>query len=263
MKLSNRLLFASLFAGTALAQDPPCQVGMVVKAGSLNYNAKILEFISSSGLYKVQYVTGHPGEAAFVPPAGLKTCQAPPIAPVPLSWFQGVWQTFKGGGGAWAKNATSGSWKVVALDVAAGPPIRFNADGTYEWIVDQSQTLRGVWRAAAPGDLKYGYVNQYNCKGCGDRRGTVALLEKGEYGGNWLHSRVLTDTADGAALASSLGAASPTWADPPVRAGVACYWSLGMNEIIFPADTELELQTLVEDAARFHFDDGETPSSFG
>ena len=101
------------------------------------------------------------------------------------------------GGGAWAKNPNSGSWKVVALDAAAGPPIRMNADGTFEWIIDQSQTIRRRWRAAAQNELKYGYVNQYNCKLCGDKKGTVALLEKGEHDMNWLVTRVLTDTADG------------------------------------------------------------------
>ena len=141
--------FGCVVALTVCAQDPACEIGMVVKAGALNYNAKILEFNAASGLYKVQYVTGSKGDVAFVPPSGLKTCLAPPIAPVPLSWFQGVWQSYKGGGGAWAKNPNSGSWKVVALDAAAGPPIRMNADGTFEWIINQSQTIRGRWRGRA------------------------------------------------------------------------------------------------------------------
>ncbi len=168
-------------------QMPPCQIGMIVRAGALNYDAKILAFDQVKGLYKVQFVTGFKGDIEFVPPSGLKTCSAPGIAPVAESWFVGVWQLFTGGGGAWQKNPVTSSWKVVGLDAAGAPPIRINGDGTYEWVIDHSQTISGRWRKAAPSELKYGY----------EKRGTTILLVKGESGKNWLVSRELVSTTDG------------------------------------------------------------------
>ena len=41
---------------SVFAQTPPCQLGMVVRSGAMNYDAKILEFNSASGLYKVEYI---------------------------------------------------------------------------------------------------------------------------------------------------------------------------------------------------------------
>ncbi|WP_155121335.1 hypothetical protein [Bryobacter aggregatus] len=169
------------------AQNPPCQIGMVVRAGALNYDAKILEFDAAKGLYKVQYVTGYKGEIEWLAPKSLKTCHAPAIAPVARGWFVGVWQLFSGGGGAYAKNAITGSWKVIGLDVAGAPPIAIQADGTYEWIIDSKKTIHGRWRDAMSADLKYGY----------DKLGTTILLEAGADGKNWLVTRELTGTADG------------------------------------------------------------------
>jgi hypothetical protein len=172
---------------SSASQKPPCQIGMIVRAGALNYDAKILEFNPANGLYKVQFVTGYKGQIEWDPPKSLKTCTAPDIAPVPESWFAGVWQLFTGGGGAWQKNPTTGSWKVIGLDVAGAPPIRIKQDGTYEWVIDATQTIAGQWRKAAQSELKYGY----------DKRGTTILLIKAESGKNWLVSRELTGTADG------------------------------------------------------------------
>jgi hypothetical protein len=166
---------------------PACQIGMVVRAGALNYDAKILALDQSTGLYKVQFVTGYKGDVEYVPPTGLKTCKAPDIAPVDEAWFVGVWQLFTGGGGAWQKNPTTNSWKVVGLDAAGAPPIRINQDGSYEWIIDQKQTITGKWRRAAASELKYGY----------EKRGTTILLLNGESGKNWLVSRELVSTSDG------------------------------------------------------------------
>ena len=180
-------LVLALAASRPLPQDPPCQVGMTVRAGALNYDAKIVEFNAGTGLYKVQYVTGFKGDIEFLPPSDLKTCKAPPIAPVPMPWFHGVWQLNVGGGGAWQKNPTTGSWRVVGLDVAGAPPIRIAADGTYEWVINETQTIRGKWRAAAQPEFKFGY----------DKRGTVILLEHGEDGKDWLMTRELVGTADG------------------------------------------------------------------
>lgn len=107
MKLSV-LIWLGL--AVACAAGPPCQIGMVVRAGALNYDAKIL---------------------SFNPATGLKTCEAPEMAPVPVPWFVGVWHLTTGGSGAWAKNPSTGSWKVVGLDAAGAPPIRISADGSY------------------------------------------------------------------------------------------------------------------------------------
>ena len=160
---------------------------MVVRAGALNYDAKILEFDQVTGLYKVQFVTGYKGDIEFVPPTGLKTCKAPDIAPVAEPWFVGVWQLFTGGGGAWQKNPVTSSWKIVGLDAAGAPPIRIDNNGTYEWVIDSSQTITGQWRKAAASELKYGY----------EKRGTTIILIKGESGKNWLVSRVLVGTSNG------------------------------------------------------------------
>lgn len=170
----------------AWAAGPPCQIGMVVRAGALNYDAKILSFNPANGLYKVQFITGFKGDIEYVGPKGLKTCEAPEMAPVPVPWFVGVWQLTTGGGGAWAKNPTSGSWKVVGLDAAGAPPIRINADGSYEWVIDAKVTVNGRWREAAASERKYGY----------DKLGTVVFLERGEDGKNWLVSRLVTGSSD-------------------------------------------------------------------
>ena len=171
-------------AGNAM---PACQIGMVVRAGALNYDAKILEFDTVKGLYKVQYVTGYKGDIEYLAPKSLKTCKAPEIAPVAETWFVGVWQLFTGGGGAWQNNPVTSSWKVIGLDSAGAPPIRIGADGTYEWVIDSSQTVSGQWRKAASSELKYGY----------EKLGTTIILLKGESGKNWLVSRELTSTNDG------------------------------------------------------------------
>jgi hypothetical protein len=166
---------------------PPCQVGMVVRAGALNYDAKIVAIDAAKTMYKVQYVTGYKGDVEYLFPRDLKTCYAPDPAPVPEPWFIGVWQLSVGGGGAWAKNPVTGSWKVTALNVAGAPPIRISADGTYEWIIDQKQVVTGQWRRAAKSELKYGY----------EQRGTALILLKGEDGKNWLVTRQLTGNSDG------------------------------------------------------------------
>ena len=123
----------------------------------------------------------------MVPPSDLKTCTAPPIAPIAQNWFVGVWQLFKGGGGAYAQNRVTRTWKVIGLDVAGTPPIGIRTEGSYEWVTDSKSTVRGKWRSAAQSELKYGY----------DKRGTTILLERGEDGANWLVSRNLVVTADG------------------------------------------------------------------
>lgn len=180
-------LLLLLVAGVAYGQMPPCVVGMVVRAGAMNYDAKILEFSEKTGLYKVQYVTGYKGEIEYVGPKGLKTCQAPPMVPVEVGWFAGVWQLNTGGGGAWMKNPTTGSWRVKGLDSAGAPPIRINGDGTYEWVIDHSVTVKGVWRKAAANELKYGY----------EKLGTAVLIVAGESGKNWLVTREVVSTKDG------------------------------------------------------------------
>jgi hypothetical protein len=175
-----------LFA-VAKAENPPCQIGMVVRAGALNYDAKILAFNAANGLYKVQYVSGYKGDIEWVPPKGLKTCTAPAIASVPEPWFIGVWQLFTGGGGAWQKNPSTGSWKVVGLDAAGAPPIRISANGTYDWVINQTKTVAGRWRKAEQSELKYGY----------EKRGTAIILLKGEDEKNWLVTRELVSGSDG------------------------------------------------------------------
>jgi hypothetical protein len=52
----------------AYAENPPCQTGMIVCTGALNYDAKILAFDAAKGLYKVQYVTGYKGDIEWVSP---------------------------------------------------------------------------------------------------------------------------------------------------------------------------------------------------
>ena len=184
----NLLLYVLLLLpAVALADGPPCAVGMTVRAGALNYDARIVAFDAAKGLYKVQYVTGSKGDVEWLPPKELKTCTAPDIASVPDSWFVGVWQLATGGGGAWQKNPRTGSWKVVGLDVAGAPPIKISSDGTYEWVLDHARTIAGRWRKAETGELKYGY----------DRRGTTIILLKGEDDKNWLVSRELVGTSDG------------------------------------------------------------------
>jgi len=168
------------------AAGPPCSIGMVVRAGALNYDAKILGVEPSTGFYKVQFVTGYKGTIEYMPPRDLKTCIAPELAPVAVNWFHGVWQLSTGGGGAWQKNPTTGSWKVVGLDVAGAPPIRISPNGSYEWVIDSTQTIRGRWRMAAQNERKYGY----------EKLGTVILLENGESGKNWLASRKLISSED-------------------------------------------------------------------
>ncbi len=188
----NRIVLLSILlfllaSSIASAQSPTCQIGMVVRAGALNYDAKILAFDAAKGLYKVQYVTGYKGDIEWVPPKGLKTCTAPDILAVAEPWFVGIWQLFTGGGGAWQKNPTTSSWKVVGLDAAGAPPIRISADGSYEWVINNTTTVNGKWRKAAPAELKYGY----------EKRGTTLILLKGEDDKNWLVSRELVGTSDG------------------------------------------------------------------
>jgi hypothetical protein len=185
--MSTKYLLAVVCLLPLAAQDPPCQIGTVVRAGALNYDARIVEFNAGSGMYKVEYVKGYKGDTEWLPPSGLKTCKAGAIAPVSPEWFQGVWQLNKGGGGAWQKNPSTGSWRVTGLDVAGAPPVRLSAGGTFEWVISATETIRGRWRPAQPSEWKYGY----------DRKGTVMLLEKGEFGQNWLVTRDLTGTADG------------------------------------------------------------------
>ena len=172
----------------AMGQSPACAIGMVIRAGAVNDDAKILEFNPTNGLYKVQYLSGvYKGDFGWLPPRSLKTCTAPAIAAVPESWFQGIWQLHTGGGGAWAKNPTTGSWKVIGLNTAGAPPIRINGDGSYEWVINDKVTVRGTWRTAAVTERKYGY----------EKLGTVILLQRGEDGKDWLVSRQLVSTTDG------------------------------------------------------------------
>lgn len=180
-------LLLPIFTNAQTPAKPACQIGMVVRAGALNYDARIQEFNASTGLYKVQYVTGYKGTIEYVPPSDLKTCQAPPIESVNEPWFVSVWQLSTGGGGAWQKNPTTGSWHVKALDVAGAPPIRINADGTYEWVINDRETIKGQWRKAAPSELKYGY----------DKLGLTIILLNGEDHKNWLVSRKLVGSSDG------------------------------------------------------------------
>lgn len=175
-----------IFPLLVFAADPACQIGMVVRAGAMNYDAKIVAFDSAKGLYKVEYVKGYKGDTEWLPPKGLKTCVAADIATVPLPWFVGVWQLSTGGGGAWQKNPSSGSWHIVGLDTAGAPPIRISADGSFEWVINQTTTAKGSWRKAEQAELKYGY----------DKRGTAIILLKGEDDKNWLVTRELVGTSD-------------------------------------------------------------------
>ncbi len=184
--LLTRFALALVAPLAVFAAGPPCAVGMIVRAGALNYDAKILGVEPTTGFYKVQFVTGFKGTVEYMPPRDLKTCTAPELPPVAVAWLHGVWQLSTGGGGAWAKNPTTGSWKVIGLDVAGAPPIRINPDGTYEWIIDSAQTIRGRWHVAAPPERKYGY----------EKLGTVIVLENGESGKNWLVSRKLVSSDD-------------------------------------------------------------------
>ncbi len=188
MKIGLVVTGLLLSVSGALAADPPCQTGMVVRAGALNRDAKILEFDAVKGFYRVRWETGvYKGDTEWLPPLDLKTCTALAIAPVAQSWFVGVWQLFTGGGGAYAQSRVTGSWKVIGLQVAGAPPIAIQADGSYEWVIDSKITVNGRWRLAVPTELKYGY----------EKRGTTILLERGEDGANWLVSRNLVSTSDG------------------------------------------------------------------
>jgi len=244
------LALALILPFGALAAGPPCSIGMVVRAGALNYDAKILAIEPSTGFYKVQFVTGYKGTIEYLPPRDLKTCTAPELPPVAMPWFHGVWQLSTGGGGAWAKNPSTGSWKVIGLDVAGAPPIRINPDGNYEWIIDSATTIRGHWRLAAQNERKYGY----------EKLGTVILLENGESGKNWLVSRKLISSEDnrdrilieradlgltywgkrvGAASAGSLVApqtAPPTVTAAPARATQAAPGSLTYANVAITYD---------------------------
>ncbi len=111
----------------------------------------------------------------------------PPIADVSVPWLIGVWQLVTGGGGAWQKNSVTNSWKVVGLDVAKAPPIRISVDGTFDWVIDDKQTVHGLWRRAAKSELKYGY----------EKLGTTIILPNGEDGKNCLFSRNLVSADDG------------------------------------------------------------------
>jgi hypothetical protein len=182
-----KLLSGLLLAGLAWGQKPPCQIGMMVRTGALNYDAKILAFDAGTGLYKVEFLTGRKGEIEYEGPGDLKTCQAPPMAPVAESWFLGVWQLTIGGGGAWAKNPVTGSWKVTALDVAGAPPILIRKDGSYEWVIDAKTVVKGSWRGATKAELKYGY----------EKLGTTIILLQGESGKDWLVTRKVMGSADG------------------------------------------------------------------
>lgn len=176
-----------LFPLSVLAADPACQIGMVVRAGAMNYDAKILAFDPVKGLYKVEYVKGYKGDIEWLPPKGLKTCSAGDISVINEPWFVGVWQLSTGGGGAWQKNPSTGSWRVVGLDTAGAPPIRISADGSFEWVINQTTTAKGRWRKAEQSELKYGY----------DKRGTLIILLRGEDDKNWLVTRELAGTSDG------------------------------------------------------------------
>ena len=182
-----KVLTAFLSAGIVFAAGPPCKIGDVVRAGALNYDAKIMEFDAAKGLYKVVYVTGYKGDVEWLAPKSLKTCTAPEIAAVKQEWFAGQWELFTGGGGAYVKSQTTGDWKAKALDVAKAPPLVILQDGTYVWKIDSTRTARGQWRLALQNELKYGY----------EKLGTAIILLKGEDDKDWLVTRELTSTNDG------------------------------------------------------------------
>ena len=182
-----KLITVILFAGIVFAAGPPCKIGDVVRAGALNYDAKIVEFDAVKGLYKVVYVTGYKGDVEWLAPRSLKTCTAPEIAAVKQDWFAGKWELFTGGGGAYVKNQTTGDWKVKALNVAAAPPLVILADGSFVWTIDSKRTARGQWRLAQQSELKDGYA----------KLGTAIILLKGEDDKDWLITRELTSTSDG------------------------------------------------------------------
>lgn len=160
--------FALLAVPPLRAQDkPPCKIGDVVRAGALNYDARILAHDAAKGLYRVRYVKGFIGDEEWLPASGLKTCLGIAAAPVALAFFHGRWDMFTGGG-AYAR-------------VAEAPPLRIRDDGSYTWVIDSRTEIDGDWRTAQPNELKSGY----------DKRGTTILLLKAEGGKNWLVSRDL------------------------------------------------------------------------
>lgn len=168
------------------AAGPPCKIGDVVRAGVLNYDAKIVEHNAAKGLYKVRYVTGYPGDVEWLPAKGLKTCTGVEAPAATESYFLGRWQLFTGGGGHWEKKG-SGDWHVKAGEVAKAPPLVIDKNGTYTWVIDSKTTVKGNWHVAEKSELKYGYEN----------RGLTLLLAKGEDGKDWLVSRDLAYASDG------------------------------------------------------------------
>lgn len=161
-------------AGAVAQTKPPCKVGDVVRAGALNYDAKILEYSAAKGLYRVRYVKGYVGDEEWVPARGLKTCQGIEPEPVALSYFFGRWELTLGGG-AYARQAEA-------------PPLRIRDDGSYTWVLGKGKEIDGEWRPAKPQELKSGY----------DKLGTTIVLYEGEGGKNWLVTRFVTLGSDGA-----------------------------------------------------------------
>lgn len=168
---------------SVLAAGPPCKIGDIVRAGALNYDAKILSHDRAKGLYKVEYVSG--GSQEWVPDRGLKTCTGEPPPEVTEKFFMGTWNLWTGGGGAYVKKGNT--YHATWLDTAKAPPLTIRPDGTYTWVVHGKPPINGKWRVAQKSELKYGY----------DKRGLALLIEQGYDGASWLVTRELAYSTQG------------------------------------------------------------------
>ena len=183
MKIAMLGIAAATLSGTLYAGGPPCKVGDVVRAGALNYDAKILAFDKAKGLYHVKDVRS--GLEDWYPARMLKTCTGEEAPGVTEAYFPGTWELFTGGGGAYVKKGND--YKATWLDTAKAPPLVIRKDHTYTWTIDSKTTVNGKWHVAEKNELKYGY----------EKRGLTLLLEKGEDGKDWLVSRDLAYAKNG------------------------------------------------------------------
>lgn len=185
MKTYLMIAFFLASAGfDADAAGPPCKVGDVVRAGVLNYDARIVQHDRARGLYKVRRVSD--GSEESLPAQSLKTCTGEEPPPVTEGYFFGEWEMFTAGGGHYEKT-NQRDWHVVAGQAAKAPPLVIRKDRTYTWKIDSKTTVQGKWHVAQTSELKYGY----------DKRGLTLVLANGEDGKDWLVSRDLAYAGDG------------------------------------------------------------------
>ncbi len=142
----------------------------VATVSPLNYGARILAMDTAKGVYQVQSDTDHLVD--WVSAYKLRySCIGVEAAAVTPAYFVGNWSLFVGPT-AHHETIDSKAYLVVGPGAHA-PPLQINADGSYVWIIDRQQTVRGKWRLLANHELRSG------------TKPPAILLIKAEAGRDW------------------------------------------------------------------------------